>query len=156
MKCVQWGVFVGILLLCVAVGVGLWIEFCCCQIPCPLCYLQRAAMVGVGVSLFGNLASSVQVKYFALALLWNIFGLFFALRHIAINVCHLPRETSFYFLSWRIYTWSFCIFCCSLLGICLLLFLYKPMEKAPFFPRAVCAFCLLAVLAGCAYSALLR
>lgn len=151
----QRGNVIGILGLGIAVGIGLWIEFWHGQKPCPLCYLQRVAMMGIALSLYWNLAFSFKIHHYASALFWNLFGMLVALRHLAINVCKEPKATSFFFFSLRIYTWSFMVFSLSLLGICSLLFLYKSSEeRASSCVRLVVGGALLIILSVCAYSAL--
>ncbi len=121
--------FVGVLGLCLSVCFGFFMEFYYLEKPCPLCFLQRAMMIGTAIGLYLNLAKGVQIKHYALSLLWIILGFSCSLRHMALNVCKKLDVPPFLFMSHRIYTWSFIVFFLAFLGVIALLFLYRPIEK---------------------------
>lgn len=101
--------------------------------PCPLCMLQRLAMVAVASTCLLNLCFGIHPANYGLALICSLAGGLVALRQISLHVC--PGFSTFgtpvFGLS--LYTWSFVIFCCCILAVALLLFLYNPrlQQKAP-------------------------
>jgi disulfide bond formation protein DsbB len=145
--------FLAICLFSLAIAISLWIEFCCDRLPCVLCFLQRAGMVGSALSFYWNLRFGVHLWHYASAMLWSLFGLSVALRHILLNVCDAPLDDAFYFFSLRVYTWSFLVFFSSLLGTALLLFLYKPStESASKLLKKLAGYLLLFMAVSCALS----
>ena len=137
---------VGILGLCIALGAGFFIEVFYHCTPCSLCFLQRLSMGGIAMGLLLNLRFGVRPQHYALSLLWALFGLFVALRHMAFNVCSEVKD-GFKVFSYGLYTWSFSIFFLSLLSIALLL-LFSKVEQGPLSRRksyvvgSVLLFCL--------------
>jgi disulfide bond formation protein DsbB len=149
--------FLGLFGLCISAGIGLWIEFVFGQIPCVLCYLQRAAMLMIATGLYWNISSGVSARNYACSFIGCLFGWTAVLRHMALNACRPPPPGAFFFWSYRIYSWSFLVFFCSFLSLSLLLFFYKP-EKAcsSVFWKRVSGGTLLLVLIGTTISALIR
>lgn len=96
--------------------------------PCPLCLLQRLAMVAVAASLLLNIYSGVRTSHYALALLSCVVGGFVALRQISLHVCPGMPEFGLPVLGISLYTWSFFVFVCSVLAIAILLFLYDARD----------------------------
>lgn len=116
---------IGLLLLLGSVGCGLFIEFWFLEEPCFLCFLQRASMLMIAVGLYWNLIYGVTIRHYAFSLLAALLGLSCSLRHMALNVCKPLSDTTFFFFSYRIYTWSFLVFFLSLISLSVLLFFYK-------------------------------
>ncbi|MBS0628409.1 MAG: disulfide bond formation protein B [Verrucomicrobia bacterium] len=119
----------GIFFLCLAVGCGLFIEFFYLQKPCSLCFLQRASMLMVALGLYWNLVYGTYARYYAFSFLSALLGLSCSLRHMGLNVCKPIGVDTFFFCSYRIYTWSFLVFFASLVCLSCLLFFYK--QTAP-------------------------
>lgn len=121
----------GVLGLCIAVGMGLYIEMGCSQVPCILCFLQRASMLLIALGLCQNLLCGIQVRYYGFCFLAALLGLMCSLRHMGLNICKPVGEKTFFFCSYRLYTWSFCVFIFSLLCLTFLLFAYSKPVVAP-------------------------
>lgn len=56
------------------------------DLPCPLCLLQRASFIGVGLCLMANLAYGLKVRHYGLALLFAISGEVSSLRQIFLHI----------------------------------------------------------------------
>lgn len=117
--------FLGVLGLVISLFFGFFIEHFYGQVPCSLCFLQRAAMLGIGMGLYFNIRYGIRLQNYAISLFWALFGEAAALRHMALNICEVPTEAPFFFWSYRIYTWSFMIFFLSILGIGLMILLHS-------------------------------
>lgn len=113
-------------LLCLVLMGGFYFEFVLCYVPCPLCFHQRLGMIGIASGLFLNVHFAVHPRNYAIALLFSCFGMGTALRHIALNVCSSSTMQGHMFGPYHLYTWSFLVFFCSILGSGLFLFFYKP------------------------------
>ncbi len=119
---------VGILGIVSALFGSFFVEFFYGEEPCILCFLQRASMLATGVCFWFNFFSGICIQNYAMALCWSVFGLIVALKHASLNVCRTV-DSPFFILSYRLYTWSIFVFFILLLGIALLIYLYKPLSK---------------------------
>lgn len=97
--------------------------------PCPLCMLQRLAMLGVATSALLNVWFGVRMSHYALGLIFCVIGGFVALRQISLHVCPGSASYGLPVLGLSLYTWSFFVFVCSIVAIALLLFLYDPQKS---------------------------
>ncbi|MBS0623250.1 MAG: disulfide bond formation protein B [Verrucomicrobia bacterium] len=83
------------------------------ETPCPMCFLQRLSMIGVGTSILLNVRFKPQKRHYGLALFFAILGGTIALRQIALHAC--PNFPTFGIPFWglSLYTWSFLVFTCT-------------------------------------------
>jgi hypothetical protein len=79
------------------------------ELPCPLCFLQRAGFMMTGLALFMNLCFGLRPSYYAMALLSLAFTSFVALRQIALHVIPGTGAYGSPLLGLHLYTWSFII-----------------------------------------------
>lgn len=100
------------------------------ETPCPLCYLQRVAMISVSTAALFNLVYGVRVSHYGMALFSSMVGAIIAIRQISLHIC--PEFPKFGLPFWGIslYTWSFFTFACSVLLVGILLCLYRPSQSA--------------------------
>ncbi len=98
--------------------------------PCPLCILQRLGMIGVSTGLMLNLRFGVKIAHYGLALLSAFIGGAIAARQICLHICPGFPIFGIPVFGLELYTWSFIVFCCAVLSIILLLFLYAPSQKS--------------------------
>jgi disulfide bond formation protein DsbB len=91
--------------------------------PCPLCMLQRLCMIAVGIGGLLNIRFGIKREHYGLSLISAFLGGAIALRQIALHVC--PEFPTFGepFLGLNLYTWSFFVFCSSVVYIALLFIL---------------------------------
>lgn len=147
---------IGIIVVILAVSWGFGVEFYHKKQPCILCFLQRISLLGIGVALFWNLAFGVQIRHYAMALLWGLLGLFCSARHIALNACKSPEYGVLTLFSYHLYTWAFLVFFCFLVSISALLFFAKEEKKPSIWMRWGWGGCLFIVLFLGAFSAWLK
>lgn len=105
------------------------VQFIYHEQPCPLCMLQRVAMIAVASAAVLNLWFGVRMSHYGLMLLSCLFGGFVALRQISLHVCPGFSTFGFPVLGLSLYTWSFIVFVCVVAAVAVLLFLYDPSEK---------------------------
>jgi len=112
-----------IFILCFVLTGAMIYRFAFHEDPCPLCLLQRFAMIGTGIAAFMNLRFGIKPQNYALALAFTIFGGSVSLRQISLHIC--PQFSTFGSPVWglELFTWAFLVFAGSLAGLMVLLFL---------------------------------
>lgn len=101
------------------------------EVPCPLCMLQRLAMVCIAIGPMLNLRIKFIPLHYGISLAGCIFGGTVSLRQISLHVCPGFPTFGVQIFGLELYSWALLVFACSLLGIALLLFLYKEEEAKP-------------------------
>jgi len=84
------------------------IEFVDKSLPCPLCYLQRAAFIAVGISLMMKLFTAVRPAHYGLLILSSFFGLLVAARQVALHFTDAGYGQAI--LGLHLYSWSLIFF----------------------------------------------
>lgn len=143
---------------------GLWIVIYCAmisaafglqvfdhEVPCPLCYLQRVAMLSICASAFLNLWFGVRIFHYGMILIGSLLGAFIAGRQILLHICLGFPTFGVPFWGVSLYTWSFISFACSIFMTALLLLMYHPTqeyaaEERPFWVYAVGTYLVLIIL----------
>jgi disulfide bond formation protein DsbB len=88
------------------------VQFGAGELPCPLCLLQRLAMLGVGTGALLNVLFGVRPRNYGISLASAIFGGAVAGRQILLHVA--PGDPGFGapLAGLHLYTWSFVAFVC--------------------------------------------
>lgn len=94
------------LILLAAFGV----QFAKGELPCPLCLLQRLAMLGVGAGALLNVRYGVRPRHYGLALASAIFGGAVAGRQVLLHIAPGDPGYGEPLLGLHLYTWSFIAF----------------------------------------------
>ncbi|WP_421699352.1 disulfide bond formation protein B [Ancylobacter sp.] len=121
------------------------------EFPCPLCILQRAGFVGVGVGLALNLKFGPRPSHYALAMLSAIAGDVVAVRQVLLHI--VPGSGTFgaAFLGLHFYSWAALLFVVIVAGCALLLLFDRQFAPVPrtytLSGLALFAFALIALLA---------
>ncbi len=97
------------------------VQFGMRELPCPLCLLQRLAMLGVGAGAMLNVVFGTRPRFYGLALASAIFGGIVAGRQVLLHVA--PGDPGFGspLLGWHLYTWSLLAFGCIALLVSVML-----------------------------------
>jgi disulfide bond formation protein DsbB len=76
------------------------------ELPCPLCLLQRAAFIGIGIGFIFNLSMEVRPAHYGLIILSAVIGLMTATRQIFLHV--LPDAPGYGapIMGLHLYTWA--------------------------------------------------
>lgn len=104
------------------------VQFIWHEQPCPLCLLQRLGMIAVSTAALLNVRFGIKTSHYGLMLIASLMGGFIALRQIALHVCPEFPKFGDPVLGLSLYTWSFIVFCCCILAVSLLLFIYNPFR----------------------------
>lgn len=118
-----------ILVICGVLTASLWEQFVHKEIPCPLCLLQRLAMISIACSALLNLVFGTKVAHYSLALIASVVGGVVSLRQIALHVCPQFETFGTPVLGLSLFTWAFLVYCCSIIAVALLMFFYDPKES---------------------------
>jgi disulfide bond formation protein DsbB len=130
-----------ILVLCLVILGGYTYQYTTMEQPCPLCLLQRLAMIGVAVGPLFNLLFGMKMPHYALSLISCILGGSVAIRQITLHIC--PQFSTFGHpvLGFDLYVWSLFVFVTSVFAIAVLLMLYgsgkykEAKEKSSLFSK---------------------
>lgn len=107
------------------------------DLPCPLCLLQRVALVGVAYGLLLNLRYGPQPQGYAIMLLAALFGMAVAGRQVLLHIVPGSGAYGAPLLGLHLYTWSFILFALVILGAAVLLFVPQPEGGAWTLPAGV-------------------
>lgn len=124
------------ILLCGVLGGAFAVQFIGQEIPCPLCLLQRNAMLGVAIGALLNIRFGPSPGGYAVSLLSALFGACVSSRQILLHI--LPGDPGYGapVLGMHLYTWALVVFFVTLLlGSAMLLFFSQFRE--PTRPRSL-------------------
>lgn len=93
------------------------------EAPCPLCLLQRAAFVSIGLSLLMNLRYRNRVANWSCAILSACAGISVSIRQILLHITS-PRGFGSAFMGYHMYTWCFFAFAVTIVGSAIMLLIY--------------------------------
>lgn len=106
-------------------------------LPCPLCLLQRVALVGVAYGLLLNLRYGPQPQGYAIMLLAALFGMLTAGRQVLLHIVPGSGAYGAPLLGLHLYTWSFILFGLVILGTALLLLVPRPETTVRSLPSGI-------------------
>ncbi len=125
---------VNILALFALIGVlagSLHLQFGIGEQPCPLCLVQRSAMIGLAVGPLMNLLWGMRPAHYALSILAAVVGGAGSTRQILLHIAD-PTDPGYgpAFLGNHLYTWAFITFAVAVVGCALMLLWSAPFAAA--------------------------
>lgn len=92
------------------------------EAPCPLCLLQRLAMIGVMTGGLLNLRFGIRIRHYIISLFAALIGAAISVRQILLHIA--PGSTPFGtpILGLSLYTWAFISFMVAIVAIAVILF----------------------------------
>jgi len=125
----QWiDSIIGIIGVCIVLISALFIQLYLHEEPCPLCLLQRAAYINIGLALMLNLRYGNKVSHWAMVILSAVAGAAVSMRQILLHISS-PEGYGLVVFGLHIYTWSFIIFITCIIGSVIMLLIY-PERKS--------------------------
>ncbi|AKK24709.1 disulfide bond formation protein B [Pandoraea oxalativorans] len=99
-----------LVLISVALVGAFFEQFVKHELPCPLCLLQRAAFIGVGIGLAMNIRFGAKPSHYVIALVATAIGLVISGRQTLLHVA--PGADPYGSALWglHLYVWSFLLF----------------------------------------------
>jgi len=119
---------VAILGICGILLGAYYIQFEKEEFPCPLCLLQRLAMLGVALGAMMNLRFGIHPTHYAVSLLSAVLGACISARQILL---HINTDGGGYgspVYGMHLYTWALIVFIVSIVLIGLMLFSDRQYE----------------------------
>ena len=104
-------------------------EFTYKQYPCPLCYLQRLAMILICFGPLLNLKFGFRSLHYSISLFAAVFGAGVSIRQIALRLFSKAPATDIPVWGHQLYVWALFVFAASILAVGLLLLLLREKES---------------------------
>ena len=107
---------------------SLFLQFGIGEQPCPLCLVQRSAMIGLAVGPMLNLLTGIKARNYALAILAAAAGSAGSIRQILLHIS-TPGDPGYgpSVLGLHLYTWALVTFIIAIVGCALLLMWSGPL-----------------------------
>ena len=120
---VRFGNWVGAMAIAGVLLAAFVLQFAQHELPCPLCQLQRVALVLCGFGFLLNLRYGSQPAHYGVILVSALFGLAVAGRQVLLHI--VPGDPGYGspVLGLHLYTWTFVFFVATMLGVAVLLLL---------------------------------
>ncbi|MBI1352669.1 MAG: disulfide bond formation protein B, partial [Actinomycetales bacterium] len=121
---------INVLALFALIGVlagSLHLQFGVGEQPCPLCLIQRSAMIGLAIGPLLNLLWGMRPAHYALSILAAVVGGAASTRQILLHIAD-PRDPGYgpAFAGWHLYTWAFVTFAIAIVGCAVMLLWAAP------------------------------
>ena len=118
---VRLGNAIGVIGIAILLLAAFGIQFVQAELPCPLCSVQRVALVLCGFGFLLNLRFGVQPLHYGLTILAALFGAMAAGRQVLL---HIVPGTGVYgsaLFGLHLYTWSLILFGAVIAGVAMLM-----------------------------------
>lgn len=124
----EWILMLLITGICIPLIGAYWIQFVEGEFPCPLCLLQRLAMLGVAIGAMMNLRFGVRTSHYAVTLFSALFGAAVSTRQILLHI--MPGDSGYgsAVFGWHLYTWGLVIFMATIAVVGLMMLFEKQFE----------------------------
>ena len=99
-----------VLVITAVLGGAFWIQFGLGEFPCPLCILQRMAMILAAMGAAFNLVVGIRIRHFGMSIVASVLGLLISTRQILLHI--EPGDSGFGtpILGMHLYTWAWIVF----------------------------------------------
>ena len=119
---------IAVLGLCGVLMGAYYTQFIKGEFPCPLCLLQRLAMIGVAFGAMLNLRYGMHPTHYAVSLLSAVFGACVSARQILLHIAPGSGGYGSPVFGYHLYTWALLVFVVSIILIGLMLLSERQYE----------------------------
>ena len=131
-RAVHYSRIINVLALFALIGVlagSLHLQFGVGEQPCPLCLIQRSAMIGLAVGPTMNLLWGIRARHYALSILAACVGATASTRQILLHIA-TPGDPGYgpAFAGLHLYTWALVTFGVAVVGCAVLLLWQAPLD----------------------------
>lgn len=124
--------WINVLALFALIGVlagSLHLQFGIGEQPCPLCLVQRSAMIGLAIGPLMNLLWGMKPAHYALSILAAMVGGAGSTRQILLHIA-TPGDPGYgpAFMGLHLYTWAFITFAIAIVGCAVMLLWSAPFR----------------------------
>ncbi|WP_432240158.1 disulfide bond formation protein B [Herbaspirillum robiniae] len=113
----------GLLAICASLGIAFYYQLALKELPCPLCLLQRAGMILMGIGLMMNVRFGVKAAHYGVALAGALATGVIALRQVFLHITPGDAGYGSTFMGLHFYTLTALSSLAAVAGIALLLML---------------------------------
>ena len=124
-----------IYILCFILTGAFFYEYGYSEPPCPLCFLQRLMMIGVGMGFMLNIYHGIRVSHYDVSYFSAIIGAATSMRQILLHICPNQKAFGLPVFGLSLYSWAFLVFVCTIIGISVLLMFYRHQEDLETNPK---------------------
>ena len=100
----------GLLGICAVLLFALWWQIMRNELPCPLCLLQRAALIGAGLGFMLNVRFGSSETHYGVVIVSALAGGAFAARQVLLHIVPGTGAYGSALLGWHFYTWALVVF----------------------------------------------
>ena len=131
-RAVHYSRLLNVLALFALLGVlagSLHLQFGVGEQPCPLCLIQRSAMIGLAIGPLMNLLWGIRARHYALSILAACVGAAGSTRQILLHISD-PADPGYgpAVMGYHLYTWAFITFVVAIVGCAVLLMWQAPLD----------------------------
>lgn len=110
-------------------------QFALHELPCPLCLLQRAAFIAVGIGFLLNVRFGSSPAHYGVVLVSAVAGAAMSLRQVLLHIVPGTGEYGSALFGLHLYTWAFVAFAATILYVAGLQFLEARTTRNAAGPR---------------------
>jgi disulfide bond formation protein DsbB len=125
-------------------GLGFVFQLALNELPCPLCLLQRVALIALAVGPILNVRYGPRPSHYAMSVLAALVGVSVSIRQVLLHI--LPNDSGYgsAIAGLHYYSWAALIFVLAIVLIALVLLFDRQFESAA--PPSVPVFAVVAVV----------
>lgn len=120
---------IGAIGVAIILGAALFLQFVHKEEPCPLCLLQRAAFLNIGIALLMNVKYGNRVSHWAFAILSAVVGMTISIRQILLHI-NSPIGYDGVLFGFHLYTLCFIGFLIVIIGSVVMLIIYPESNSS--------------------------
>lgn len=120
---------IGLLAVCGVLIAAYAYQFILDELPCPLCLLQRVALVAVGYGLSLNLIFGTRPRHYGIMLISALYGGGVSVRQILLHIVPGTGNYGSAVLGLHYYTWALICFFLIILGTAVMLLFEGQFER---------------------------
>ncbi|OJA84451.1 disulfide bond formation protein B [Burkholderia ubonensis] len=109
--------------VCAALGVAFYYQLALGELPCPLCLLQRAGLILIGIGFALNVRFGIRSAHYGLVLIAALGTGGIALRQVFLHIAPGSGAYGSAFLGLHFYTWAAITAVLTILFVAIMLFL---------------------------------
>lgn len=87
-----------------------WVQFFEQEYPCPLCILQRMAMMLAAMGAAFNLSVGIRVRHFGMSIIASIMGMLISTRQILLHIAPGDPGYGTPMFGMHLYSWAWVVF----------------------------------------------
>jgi len=99
-----------VFLVAIVMGGSLAVQFIMGELPCPLCILQRYAIVGLAMGPLLNLRFGIRPRHLSVTLMFALFGIAVSTRQVLLHIVPGSGGYGTPIFGLHLYSWSSLIF----------------------------------------------